>query len=175
MDPLLTVREIRESDIELIADYWSKAAPEYLLKMGVDLKKMPARSDFLAMLSNQIKLDYEQKKSFALIWEVDGKPVGHSNVNPIEFGKHAFMHLHIWHPEFRGKGLGVHFVKLSVPLFFEKLKLHRLYSEPYALNPSPNKTLPKAGFKFVKSYITIPGSINFEQEVNRWVFEPHSD
>ena len=175
MEYKLNVREIRESDINFIADYWSTATPEYLLNMGVDLKKMPARSDFLTMLSNQIKLNYEHKKSFALIWEVDGKPVGHSNVNPIEFGNQAFMHLHIWYPEYRGKGFGEKFVKLSIPLFFEKLKLQRLFSEPYALNPSPNRTLPKAGFKFVKSYMTIPGSINFEQQVNRWVIELHSD
>ena len=174
MEHVLNVREIRESDIDLIADYWSKADPEYLLNMGVDLKKMPARSDFQNMLSNQIKLEYEHKKSFALIWELDGKAIGHSNVNPIEFGNQAFMHLHIWYPEYRGKGLGLNFVKLSVPIFFEKLKLKRLYSEPYALNPSPNKTLPKAGFKFVKSHITIPGSINFEQEVNRWEFVPQT-
>jgi predicted N-acetyltransferase YhbS len=95
MEYKLNVREIRESDINFIADYWSTATPEYLLNMGVDLKKMPARSDFQTMLSNQIKLDYEHKKSFALIWEVDGKPVGHSNVNPVEYGNQAFMHLHM--------------------------------------------------------------------------------
>ncbi len=112
MEYKLNVREIMEADINFIADYWSNATPEYLLNMGVDLKKMPARSDFQTMLSNQIKLDYEHKKSFALIWEVDGKPVGHSNVNPVEYGNQAFMHLHIWYPEYRGKGLGEKFVEL---------------------------------------------------------------
>jgi hypothetical protein len=43
-----------------------------------------------------------------------------------------------------------------------------LYCEPYALNPAPNKTLEKLGFKFLKTYTTIPGWINFEQEVNLW-------
>jgi [ribosomal protein S5]-alanine N-acetyltransferase len=28
--------------------------------------------------------------------------------------------------------------------------------------------LAKVGFTFVKKYVTVPGVINFEQEVNRW-------
>jgi hypothetical protein len=28
--------------------------------------------------------------------------------------------------------------------------------------------LAKVGFTFVKKYVTVPGIINFEQEVNRW-------
>jgi len=30
------------------------------------------------------------------------------------------------------------------------------------------KVLKKIGFTFVKKHTTIPGSLNFEQEVNRW-------
>ena len=36
------------------------------------------------------------------------------------------------------------------------------------MNPAPNKTLARVGFEFVKEYVTVPGSINFEQPVNRW-------
>ena len=57
---------------------------------------------------------------------------------------------------------------MTLPFFFEKLKLRRLFSEPYALNEAPNKTLKKVGFELVKEYTTIPGSLNFEQPVKRW-------
>jgi hypothetical protein len=36
------------------------------------------------------------------------------------------------------------------------------------LNPAPHKALEKLGFEFEKEYITVPGSINFEQPVKRW-------
>jgi RimJ/RimL family protein N-acetyltransferase len=57
---------------------------------------------------------------------------------------------------------------MTLPYFFQNFELKNLYCEPYALNPAPNKTLKKIGFQFVKQYVTIPGSLNFEQEVNRW-------
>jgi RimJ/RimL family protein N-acetyltransferase len=57
---------------------------------------------------------------------------------------------------------------MTLPLFFERLQLKKLYCEPYALNSAPNKSLEKVGFEFIKEYITIPGSLNFEQPVKRW-------
>jgi len=73
------------------------------------------------------------------------------------------MHLHLWNAASRKKGIGSQLVKMSLKYFFENLKLKRLFCEPYALNPAPNKTLEKTGFDFVKEYITIPGAFNFEQ------------
>jgi RimJ/RimL family protein N-acetyltransferase len=59
-------------------------------------------------------------------------------------------------------------VKMTIPWFFEKMKLQKLYCEPYALNPAPSKVLERAGFTFVKEHVCTPGSINFEQRVKRW-------
>jgi len=67
------------------------------------------------------------------------------------------------------KGLGTAFIKMTIPWFFEKYKLKKLYSEPYALNPAPNKTLAKSGFEFINQYTTIPGWLNFEQPVKLWM------
>jgi RimJ/RimL family protein N-acetyltransferase len=78
------------------------------------------------------------------------------------------MHLHIWYREFGKKGCGFEFLKLTVPYFFMNLALKNLYCELLALNPAPNKTLQKLGFTYEKNYITIPGYLNFEQEVSRW-------
>src|SRR5665213_453769 len=59
-------------------------------------------------------------------------------------------------------------LRQSLKLFFDRLELQDLYCEPFALNPAPNAVLAKVGFTFVKKYVTVPGLINFEQEVNRW-------
>jgi RimJ/RimL family protein N-acetyltransferase len=78
------------------------------------------------------------------------------------------MHLHLWNSSARQKEADAALVKLTLPFFFENLRLKDLFCEPYALNPAPNKTLAKTGFEFVKEYITIPGALNFEQPVYRW-------
>jgi len=169
MSTQLDVREITIEDIQPLADYWTKSDPGFLVSMGVDLSKLPARSDLVEMLEQQVTQDYSEKKSYAVIWLVDGKPAGHSNINKILFGEEAYMHLHLWNSSNRKIGFGSEFVKKSLPYFFGNCKLKLLYCEPYALNPAPNKTLEKVGFDFVKQYRTIPGSLNFEQEVMQWV------
>jgi len=164
----IKVREIELKDIDLIADYWLRSDADYLLDMGADISKLPTRNEFCKMLVEQINLPIKDKKSYALIWELNGKQVGHSNVNGIEYGKHATMHLHLWKSDSRKKGIGTVLVKKSLPFYFENLEIQKLVCEPYALNPAPNRTLKKVGFEFEKKYTTVPGSINFEQEVNRW-------
>lgn len=136
--------------------------------MGVDVSKMINRETFEERLSSQFSLPIEQRNAYCIIWEVDGKPVGHCNSNPTKFGDEANMHLHVWKSEFRKKGLGLLFLEMTLPIFFQKLKLERLYCEPYALNPAPNRTVEKAGFKLEREYVTTPGSFNFEQPVKRW-------
>lgn len=168
MRNILSVRELEEKDIPLIADYWFGASPEYLESMGVDPSKLPDRQQFESILRTQLNLPYPEKKAFALIWKIDGKPIGHCNVNPLLYGDYAYMHLHIWNHHVRKQGYGIELVKRSLPFFFDKLQLKKLFCEPYALNPAPNKLLEKIGFSFIKQHITNPGSITFEQSCNLW-------
>lgn len=166
--PNLTIREITCDDIPLITEYWLSADEKFMKGMGVDLKKIPSAAEWKSMLEEQLSSGYEHKKSYCLIWEEDGKAIGHSNINKIRFGEEAYMHLHIWKSDSRKKGRGTALIRMGLPFFFNKLRLKRIYCEPYALNPAPNKTLQKAGFTFLKSYTCVPGWINFEQEVNLW-------
>jgi RimJ/RimL family protein N-acetyltransferase len=167
-DAAVSVRELAPRDLPDLVGYWLNASPDFLLGMGVDLAKMPTEAVWMASLSEQLSLSIEEKTSYCMIWELDGRAVGHSNVNKIERGEAAFMHLHLWQRDLRQKGLGAALVRLTVPHFFEKFYLKRLFCEPYALNPAPNRTLEKAGFTFVKEHTTTPGWLNFEQPVKLW-------
>lgn len=164
----LKIRELQEADIPFICDYWLNADAEYLRGMGVDLVKLPTRDQLTEMLKGQLQKPLAERQGYALIWLVNAHPVGHCNVNPFVYGETATMHLHLWRSDNRHKGIGTELVKASVVHFFRELKIHTLISEPYSLNPAPNKTLAKCGFRLVKTYITTPGSICFEQAVNRW-------
>jgi RimJ/RimL family protein N-acetyltransferase len=159
---------MKSEDVSLIVNYWMQSPPEFLIGMGVDLEKMPIKEALTEMLKTQTKNALDKKSSYALIWEIDGVPVGHSNVNNIKYAESAKMHLHLWYETNRKSGVGLQLLKKSLPFYFDKLQLDTLICEPYAKNIAPNKTLAKVGFKFVKKYVTIPGSLNFEQEVNRW-------
>ena len=118
--------------------------------MGVDVEKLPTENEWKQMLSNQIETPLQKKRSYCIIWLLNNEPVGHSNVNPIEYGNEAYMHLHLWKSDIRSKGIGTQFVKLTLPYFFNNLNLKKLISEPFALNAAPNKTLQRVGFTFMK-------------------------
>lgn len=165
----LSVRQLEISDHENIVDYFLNADKDFLINLGVDLLKLPAKQEWLDMLHSDFKLSLEQKKFFYIIWLLNGKPVGHSNINKIVFANEAYMHLHIWHKYTRQQGVGAEFLKLTLPYYFDNFQLQNLFCEPSAFNAAPNKTLEKLGFDFVKSYDTIPGWLNSYQKVNRWV------
>jgi len=171
---LLQVHEIQEADIKPLLDYWYNATEEHLANMGADISKLPLRIDFQKKISNQIELPYKEKKAYALIWTIDQKAMGHCNIGDIQYGESAFMHLHSWYSENRLKGIGNQLVKKSIPYFFKNFQLQKLFCQPYALNPAPNKTLEKIGFTFIKKYECTPGSINFKQEVNLYSLDKSS-
>jgi len=164
----LSVREIEHKDIPSIIQYWLSSTKEHHETMGVDVTKIPAEEEWRQMLEKQIQQPYKEKKSYCIIWQLNGEAVGHSNINKIKFGEEAYMHLHLWHGNTRQRGWGLNFLRMSMSYYFEVFNLQTLYCEPMASNPSPNRTLKKLGFEFVKSYETTPGWINLHQTVNRW-------
>jgi len=159
------VHELTLSDISLVVDYWINASADFLLGMGADPDKIPNRAQFEAMLQQQLLKPIAERQSYALIWKENGVPIGHCNLNPFTLGETGYLHL--WNQRQRRKGIGAILLQKSVFHFFEVLGLKTIYSEPYAKNVAPNKTLEKAGFLFEKTYTTVPGSINFDQVVNR--------
>lgn len=164
----ISVREIRNNELHFIIDYFSNADTNYLLAMGADKRKMLGRKEWMLKLATDYDKPVNEKEFYYLLWLVDGEPVGHSNINKITFGNSAYMHLHMWEGTKRQKGLGSQFVERCILVYFKTFQLKKLICEPYANNPAPNKVVKKLGFKFIKTYETIPGGICFMQFVNKY-------
>lgn len=161
--------EMGPDEVDLVINYFLDADHQFLEGMGVAPKRLPDAAEWRQLLIEDLDRQAWQKKTYYLIWVLDGAPVGHVNINKIVYGDHAFMHLHIWDPQRRREGNGTRFLNGSITRFFELFRLQRLFCEPYAFNPAPNRTLEKTGFAFIKTYETVPGWINYYQAVNRWV------
>ena len=167
----LTVREMTASETGIIIDYFEKATPEFLETLGVDPSRFPPEGFWRERMQSQIALPIEQRAAVLVVWLSDGHPLGFSTADKITFGEQANMHLHVTDPDRRNSGIGATCVRLTVDLYFERLKLKRLFCEPHAFNVAPNRTLQKAGFKYLKTHMTVPGPLNFHQAVNRWAIE----
>ena len=170
----ISVREMKENDIEQIVEYFADATPEYLIGMGADPNKIPSKEKWIGILQKEFKKDNKEKEFYYIIWQIGEKSIGHSNINKIIFAKEAYMHLHIWGKENRHKGIGLQLIKETIPFYFRNFNLQELYCEPYSLNPAANNTLVKVGFEFIKEYETTPGWINLHQKVKRYILTKDS-
>ena len=167
----LAVREMTGSEVDIIIDYFQESTPEHLETLGVDPTRLPAAESWRERLRHQCALPIEQKNMVLLVWLLGDRRIGFSTADKIHHGEQANMHLHVIEPERRQQGVGAECVRRSVDIYFQRLGLKRLYCEPNAFNVGPNRTLQKAGFKYLKTHMTVPGPLNFHQAVTRWVIE----
>ncbi|UZO81833.1 GNAT family N-acetyltransferase [Aquimarina sp. ERC-38] len=164
----LEVKEAEINDFERIISYFHTSNNAHFKLMGADKLKLPNPEDWNTILKSECKKPNTEKKLYYIIWLLNNQPIGHSNINNINYRKEANMHLHVWEEENRSKGLGFQFLEKTIPYYFINFKLQKLLCEPNAYNKAPNKTLIKLGFDKIKTYETIPGSINFKQDVTRY-------
>jgi RimJ/RimL family protein N-acetyltransferase len=167
----LRVREMTPKDVHLRIDYFHRSSDEHLRRMGVDRAKLPDPAAWRAAFDADYAVPLRHRATYALVWELDGTPVGFSTADRIVFGKEAFMHLHLVDPARRGRGLGAAFVRASAEHYLELFALERVFSEPNAFNVAANRALQRAGFSYVLSHESVPGPINFFQATTRWIFE----
>jgi RimJ/RimL family protein N-acetyltransferase len=155
----------------LIIAYFHEATPEHLEMLGVDPTRLPPALQWQRLYQQMFDQPVEQRSSLLVSWFCDDRFLGFSTADKIRVGQQANMHLHITDASQRKQGIGVECVRQTVELFFQHLELKQLYCEPNAFNTAPNRALQKAGFKYVKTHMTVPGPLNFHQAVNRWMID----
>jgi RimJ/RimL family protein N-acetyltransferase len=166
-----TVRPLRLDEVDVRIDYFHDASDDYLTKLGVDRALLPERAAWRTFYEEDFAKPLAERETYNLAWELDGRLVGFSSVDRIDFGEQAFMHLHILEEPKRRSGLGTKFVRLSVEDYFRTLELRRVFCQPNAFNIAPNRTLQRAGFRYVFTKEMQPSPINFPQPITRWVME----
>ncbi len=167
----LSVRPMELGEVGLRIDYFHSATDEELSRMGVARSRLMDADTWRRWFEVDHARPLDRREGYAVVWEVDGEVVGYSSVDRIEFGEQAFLHLHVFDPARRRQGLGAPLVRLSAAHVVEVLRLQRICSEPNAYNRAPNRTLQRAGFRYLFTHHTAPAPINYRQPVTRWVLD----
>ena len=167
----LVIREMAINEVGLIIDYFHGSTPEHLETLGVDPTRLPTRQDWRERYISEYGRPVQERSTILVIWQLDGVGIGFSTSDKIVYGEQAHMHLHVVDPPSRRSGIGSGCVRETAELYFKTLGLRRLFCEPNAFNVAPNRTLQSVGFKYVKTYNTVPGPLNYHQAVTRWVLE----
>ncbi len=168
---MLIVRDMALDETELVIRYFHDAEPEHLEQLGVDPSRLPVPDNWRHFFRHEYALPIEHRTALLVLWLSDDAPIGFSTADKIAYGEQAHMHLHVIDPVQRGQGIGTECVRQSAKAYFDRLAIKRLFCEPNAFNVAPNRTLQKAGFKYLKTHRTVPGPLNYHQAVNRWVLE----
>src|SRR5687768_4121875 len=126
-----------------MVDYFLQSSSEFLMGMGIDPQRMTVKEVWLEAVWADHHRPNEQKDRIYVAWIYDGTLVGHSSINKMIWGKEASIHLHLWRAELRQKGIGTRFFGLSANYFLTNFGFEKLYCEPYAENPAPNRSLAK--------------------------------
>lgn len=166
-----TVRLMEATETELVIDYFLGASAEHLELLGVDPTRLPPREAWRKGFARDLALPIAERASLLVTWLEGDEPAGFSTADKIVHGDQAYMHLHVFEPERRGRGFGAECVRATAALYIETLALKRLFCEPNAFNIAPNRCLQKAGFTYVKTHMTVPGPLNFHQPVTRWMLQ----
>jgi len=90
---------------ERVVDYFLSADDALLSGMGVERSNLPTRETWVDRIASDLERNDREKQTFYVSWIYDGEAVGHSNINALRFGDEATMHLHIWKPDLRHRGL----------------------------------------------------------------------
>jgi RimJ/RimL family protein N-acetyltransferase len=167
----LNARLMTRDEIHLLIDYFHDSLPEHLETLGVDPTRLPKREAWHQRMLQEFSLPLHQRTNVLIAWLLREHVIGFSSADRIVFGDRANMHLHVTDMNQRRLGLGTEGVRQSVDIYFEELRLKRLFCEPNAFNVAPNRALQKAGFKYVKTHMTVPGPLNFHQAVTQWLIE----
>ncbi len=165
------VREMAVDEVDLIIGYFHSATPEHLELMGVDPTRLPGRGQWRQWYVAEYEKPLGDRSTLLVVWELDDVAFGFSTADRIVHGEEARMHLHIVDADRRRSGLGHVCVRRTAALYMDVLGLERLFCEPSAFNVAPNRTLQRAGFRYVKTHMTVPGPLNYHQAVTRWVLE----
>lgn len=171
MGRVLTVAEMPPESVGLRIDYFHGATDEELVGMGVERALLPTPGEWRRTYAEDFARPLAQRRGYAVLWELDGVPVGFSSADRIVLGEQAFMHLHLTDPARRRSGLGTEFLRRTLDHYFSVLDLQRIFCEPNAFNQAPNRTLFRVGFAYLFTHECTPGPINFFQATTRWVLE----
>jgi RimJ/RimL family protein N-acetyltransferase len=137
----LKARLMTREEIRVIIDYFHDSSPEHLETLGVDPSRLPKQEVWHQRMSQQFSLPLDQRTSVLVVWLLRERLIGFSTADRIVFGDRANMHLHMVDVDQRHRGLGGECVRQSVDIYFEELRLRRLFCEPNAFNVAPNRTL----------------------------------
>lgn len=167
----LLLRDLSESDIPLVLDYWFRSSPGFIESMGVDLKKLPKEQEMALNLTEKCRENAKlpTSKLNALIISYQGQPIGVHTLFPFTEGDFGIFHAHIWKPEMRQQGLAKFTYPRACLEFINRFNLNRILFKTPVQNIGAIKVKEKLGIRSIGEEVI--GFSIIKEGTNAKVFE----
>lgn len=147
----ISLRDLTESDLSLLLDYWFRSPIVFFEKLGVDWSKMPPEAEMKKTLLEKLRENENRKKSKlpVLVITYDGQAIGAHTINPLIENDHGIFHAHIWRPEFRRRGIALHTYPQALKIFMERFNLERILFKTPIQNQGAIRVKEKLGIRYL--------------------------
>lgn len=153
----LTIRPFQLSDIEAQMKYLYDNDNDFLESLGFDPKSFPGKEKHSELMRNRLQknmaLPESDRQHFAVVAEVDQRPIAMAVLKTDEGNDTAHAHFHIWEKPLRGQGLGEPILKTGVKLLMKHQCRTTAWIEPRDSNLAMNRLMEKCGFKFLTNCV----------------------
>lgn len=160
----VALRDLQESDLEQIADYWCRAKAEFLRGIGIDRSKLGLRNDLISRF-RQLIPRYGDQSGLSFAVEIGGRLIGYTNLNHYSAEENV-SHWHLIEPAMRRQGISTALYPYRLRTYFSCVPMEKLTHQTRTSNLGMNKVLdqfvPIAETRFLENPdgLASPGEFN---------------
>jgi hypothetical protein len=136
------LRDLTQTDIPTIVEYWLSSPPEFLDFMGVDRQRLGPERDITQRLSSAIRTGDATQPNIALAITLDQRLVGYTLLNRYS-DEVNYSHWHIIVPALRAKGLSTTLYPFRIKAYFDLAPIAQLIHQTRTRNLAVNRMLDK--------------------------------
>ncbi len=174
-DQVLILREVEESDLHTLVDYWMDASDDHLELLGVDRTALGSRDDIEGRFRSYLPSSGPIDKAL-WVTTVDGVVSAYVNIH-LKAPDENYLHGHIIRADLRGRGIGYDGTLNVVRQAFARyaaMESILLVTQPH--NERVNGLLTKLGLRSQRRYLERPDGLPqpgwfFVYEITRQMVE----
>ena len=150
---LAQLRDLEESDAELIACYWFESGDAHLDFLGIDRNLLGSREDTGERFRLAIPSGDPSQPTIAFAIALDGEFVGYTLLNRFD-AQTNYSHWHITDADRRAHGLSSALYPWRIKTYFDAAPIERLIHQTRTRNLAVNRMLDK--------FVPVAETVNLE-------------
>ncbi len=141
----IVIRDLEESDVPALVEYWHASSPEYLRSIGVDLAKLTTREETQRRFLASLEAAGRRSRVTLVVAAAGGEPLAYSNADLGADGA-GTVHAHVLDPALRRVGFASAVFLSVLRVFCTHFGIEKLVFQTSPENEAINRLVQRFGF-----------------------------